>query len=98
MQESVFRFTFGQGVSWEDIQATLLLALWGSESLHGESLVALTAPHHLDETQRTCTIDATTLVGATVHRLFRGYLAREFGENSFQVERVPALAESEVCA
>lgn len=87
MTKELYRYSFPPHVPVEDIEATLLLALWGTESLHGESQVRLDAAHFLDPERRACVIDASTPVGRTVNRLFVGFLRREFGPDSFRVER-----------
>jgi hypothetical protein len=91
MTKELYRYSFPPHVSVEDIEATLLLALWGAESLHGESQVRLDATHLLDRDRRACVIDAATPVGRDVNRLFVGFVRREFGEDGFRVERVDAV-------
>lgn len=88
MTREVYRYTFAAGVPLEDIEASLLLAIWSAQSLHGEAQVRLDAAHHLDAPGRACVIDAGTPVGRDFNRLFVGYLQREFGEDGFRVERV----------
>jgi len=95
MAKELYRYNFPPHVSVEDIEATLLLALWGGESLHGESQVRLDASHFLDADRRACVIDAGTPVGRDVNRLFVGYVRREFGNDAFQVERVDAVRDQE---
>jgi hypothetical protein len=75
----------------EEVEATLLLAIWGTESLHGEAQTRLDAGHFLDRDRRACAIDAGTPVGRDVNRLFVGFLGREFGPESFHVERLVDL-------
>jgi hypothetical protein len=88
MSQSLYRYRFAHEVPLEEIEATLLLALFAAESLHGEAQVRLDAAHYLDKEQRTCIIDAVTPVGQDLNRLFIGFLSREFGADTFQVERV----------
>jgi hypothetical protein len=88
MSKELYRYSFPPHVPVEDIEATLLLALWGAESLHGESQVRLDAAHFLDPDRRACVIDSGTPVGRDVNRLFVGFVRREFGTDSFRVERV----------
>ncbi|GIW90021.1 MAG: hypothetical protein KatS3mg109_0453 [Pirellulaceae bacterium] len=90
MSKELYRYTFGPHVPLEEIEATLLLALWGAESLHGEIQVRLDAAHFLDPDRRACVIDAGTTVGRDVNRLFIGFVQREFGNDAFRVERVEA--------
>ena len=72
----------------EEIEASLVLAVMATESLHGESQVRLDASDYLDPTARACVIDAGTAVGRDFNRLFVGFVRREFGEDAFRVERV----------
>ncbi|MFL5240598.1 MAG: hypothetical protein ACJ8FY_00695 [Gemmataceae bacterium] len=95
MATEVYRYTFLPPVQVEDVEATLLLALWGAESLYGESQVRLDATHFLDAEQRACVIDAGTLVGRDVNRLFIGFVRREYGTGSFRVERVNGLPQEQ---
>jgi hypothetical protein len=91
MTKELYRYSFPPHVPVEDIEATLLLALWGAESLHGESQVRIDAAHFLDPDRRACIIDAGTPVGQDVNRLFVGFVRREFGDDAFRVERVDAI-------
>jgi hypothetical protein len=88
MSRTLYRYLFTAEVPLEEIEATLLLVLFAAESLHGEAQVRLDAAHQLDKEQHSCLIDATTLVGQDFNRLFTGFLAREFGADAFQVERL----------
>ena len=91
MNRELYRYTFKPDVSPEDLDASLLLAIMGTESLHGEAQVRLDAAHFFDHDKRVCVIDASTPVGRDVNRLFAGFLSREFGANAFEVERVDHL-------
>jgi hypothetical protein len=98
MDSEVYRYTFPPHVPVEDIEATLLLALWGAESLFGESQVRMDAAHYLDADRRTCVIDASTPVGRDVNRLFVGFVRREYGDDSFRVERVKGVVQEQAQA
>ena len=101
MTKELYRYEFQPDVPLEEVEASLLLALMASESLHGESQVRLDASHFLDPDRRACLIDAGTLVGRDFNRLFIGFLRREFGEDSFGVARVDSASQpepQEVCA
>jgi hypothetical protein len=88
MTRELYLYHFPPPVPLEEVEATLLLALWGTESLHGESQARLDAAHFLDRDRRACVIDAGTPVGRDLNRLFVGFIRREFGEDAFRVERV----------
>ena len=101
MIKDVYRYGFQPCVPLEEVEASLLLALMATESLHGEAQVRLDAAHYLDVDQRACVIEAGTPVGRDINRLFVGFLRREFGEDAFHVERVDAVPQhesQEVCA
>ena len=88
MRKELYHYVFAPDVPVEEIEASLLLAVLGTESLHGESQVRMDAAHYFKPAKRTCVIDAGTPVGRDFNRLFVGFLRREFGEDSFQVERL----------
>ena len=88
MEIYIFRYVFDASNAFSEIETSLLLALLATESLHGESQVRLEAAHALDAKSRTCVIDADGDVGRDLNRLFVGFVRREFGEDTFRVERV----------
>jgi hypothetical protein len=94
MAGELYRYVFNADVPAEEIEASLLLALFGAESLHGEAQVRLDAAHTFDAKTRTCVIDAETAVGKDLSRLFVGFIGREFGEDSFCVERMNHTAQA----
>jgi hypothetical protein len=87
----IYRYVFRAHVCLEDVECTLLLALWGIESIHGESQVCLDAGHYFDPEKRACVIDASTPVGRDLNRLYVGFLRRELNQEDFRVERVERL-------
>jgi len=102
MPKETYRYQFSEGVSLRDIEETLLLAVLAAESLHGPSRVRMDAGYCLEERKRTCVVDAGTEVGRDISRIFTGLATREFGEDSFQVERIegpskPQQAEAARC-
>lgn len=88
MKRDVYRYAFVAEIPLEEVEASLLLAVLATESLHGEAQTRLDAAHYLDPLKRACVIDAGTLVGRDLNRLFTGFLAREFGADSFTVQHV----------
>lgn len=88
MPKEMYRYAFTADVPLEEIEASLLLAVFATESLHGESQVRLDVTHFLDTDRRACVVDAGTAAGRDFNRLFVGFIRREFGEDTFQVERV----------
>jgi hypothetical protein len=91
MTKELYRYKFDASVSLEDVEASLMLAILATESLHGEAQVRLDAAHLFDADRRACVIDAGTAVGRDLNRLFAGFVTREFGADSFEVERVNQL-------
>ena len=88
MTKDLYRYAFTAEVPIEEVEASLLLAVLATESLHGEAQTRLDAAHYLDPAKRACVIDAGTPVGRDLNRLFTGFLSREFGADMFVVERV----------
>ena len=86
--KELYRYVFLEDVPIEDIEASLLLAILATESLHGEAQVRLDVAHFLNPAKRACVIDAGTPVGRDLNRLFTGLMGREFGADAFTVERV----------
>jgi hypothetical protein len=82
-----YRYSFAPEVPAAEVEATLLLALFAVEALHGEAQVRLDAAHALDPGGRACVIDAASVVGRDLNRVFVGFLRREFGAGAFRVER-----------
>ena len=90
MRREVFRYTFNEGVSMQDVEETLLLAVLAVGSLYGESSVRLDATCTMDADRRGCVVDGSTHVGRAISRVFTGFASREFGEDSFTVRRAHA--------
>ncbi len=88
MSRDLYRYTIAPEVPVEDVEASLVLALFAVESLHGEAQTKLDASHAFDADKRSCVIDAGTPVGRDLNRVFVGFLRREFGEDSFTVDRI----------
>jgi hypothetical protein len=86
---SAYQYSFSQSVSLEDVESSLLLAVFATGSVHGEAQMLLDASHSFDPVARTLVIDATTEVGRDLNRIFAGFLRREFGAGTFSVTRLP---------
>ena len=87
MSAHIYRYEFNADVPLEDVEASLVLAILGTESLHGETEVQLCTSHYFDHQLRSCVIDSEGEVGNDLNRLFAGFLRREFGPESFSVKR-----------
>ncbi|WP_254508568.1 hypothetical protein [Anatilimnocola floriformis] len=92
MSGNAFRYDFGNDVPMEEVQASILLAVLGCESLHGETGVHLNATYSLDVAGRTCVVDVSNDVGSDLNRLFAGFVRREFGRGKFSVKRIEGLS------
>lgn len=90
MMREVYRYRFNDSVLPEDVEAALVLAIFGVEALHGEAQARLDARHVFDPSIRSCVIDASTVVGRHLNRLFAGYLSRELDADQFTVKRFEA--------
>jgi len=88
MPNRVYRYCFNNDVDPADVESSLVLAILACQSLHGEAQVQLDASHFWDAAMRTCVIDAGTVVGRDIARLFLGFLRREFQEDQYVVRRI----------
>ena len=88
MPHDVYRYQFADEIQLERVEATLMLAIAAAESLHGSAQVRLDVTHALDRDRRICVIDAGSDVSRDLNRLFTGFVEREFGPDSFRVERL----------
>jgi hypothetical protein len=86
------RYTFAPEVAVEDVEASLLLATFAVEALHGEAQVHLDAAHDFDAERRVLVIDGTTGTGRDLNRIFTNFLRREYGLGGFRTERIGAAA------
>ena len=87
MERQVYRYRVGKAVPFEEAEQTLALALLAVECLVGEAEARLDASLLVDQEKRTCVIDASTEVGRKVARVFTGLLAKQFGDDAFEVRR-----------
>ena len=88
MSREIYKYSFNEATDLDEAEASLVLAFFGAEALHGEAQVQLDASHAFDRELRTCVIDAGTVVGRDLNRLFMGYLRHEFGSGQFTVKRL----------
>ncbi|MDB5334994.1 MAG: hypothetical protein JWN70_613 [Planctomycetaceae bacterium] len=91
MQPALFKYKFSEQIPMDEVEGAFVLALFGTEALHGESETRLLAEHAMNISKRSCVIDATTPLGMDLNRLFVAFLNRELGEDAFAVERVADL-------
>ena len=88
MERTIYRYLFRPEVPKVEVEASLLLALIAVEGLHGEAQTRLDAGHAIGGPFGACVIDATTPVGNDLAKVFTAFLRREFGEDSFRIERL----------
>lgn len=88
MSRDVYRYRFTQGPPFPDVLATLDLAVIAIQSLHGEARSRLDVRFSHDAGKRAIVIDASTTVGQELNEVFVGFARLEFGEKTFQIERV----------
>ena len=95
MNREIHRYEFEATVPADEIESTLLLAVLAVEGLHGTSRVRLDAKYSVDTDKHACVVDADTVVGQDISRIFTGYAIREFGEAAFTVSRVERMPKTE---
>ena len=88
MDTNAYRYEFPPGVPMDEVEDTLMLSALAVECLHGRSQLRLDGAFRLDKPGRSCRVDARSHIGRRIARIFTGFLAREFGEHGFTVQRV----------
>jgi hypothetical protein len=94
MTNPLYRYSFDGDVPLEDIESAMVLAIFGTETLHGAARTRLESAHYLDREKRLLVLDAGTQVGRDLSRLFTGFLLRELGPDAFRVEQVRGTSEA----
>ncbi len=87
--DGVYRFQFKHDVPSKDIEEHLFWAVFNAESVFGKPNVRLDASFLFEKEKKVCVIDKSTEVGQHIARVFTSLVTREFGEESFTVERLP---------
>lgn len=98
MERTLYRYTFRPEVPKAEVEASLVLALIAVEGLHGEAQTRLDAGHTIGNRFSACVIDGSTPVGRDLAKVFTAFLRREFGEDSFRIERVQPRQHQEARA
>lgn len=88
MFRDCYRFEFSNKIEPSDIDDLLHLAIFSASSIHGESATLLDVRYRFESGGRTCIIDASTAIGREVARIFTGYIAEEFDEGGFSIQRM----------
>ena len=89
MSDTAYCYRFQASVSMCEVEATLLLAVWGTESLHPGSNLDHSLLYEIQTPSRLCVIFTDTPAGHDLNRLFSGYLRREFGPGAWTLSRQP---------
>ena len=95
MKEFIYRYQFKKGAPMLEVELTLQLAVLAAECLHGEARVRLDGGYSISEEKLAIVVDAGTPVGRDICRIFTGLAIKEFGEDSFKVERIVRDREKE---
>ncbi len=83
---SIYRYEIAEvGPDITEVSMTLILSLIAVSSLHGMAQCRLDVRYFIDD--RTYDLDASTPCGRDLCILFTGFLAKEFGDDSFKVSR-----------
>ncbi|MCK9554992.1 hypothetical protein M0R36_04145 [bacterium] len=82
----VCRFKFKQKVSKEQIEELITFAVISAECTYGQAKVRLNASYLASDSKAV--IDVSSPVGEHIAEIFTGLLIRDYGEQSFDVERV----------
>ena len=88
MTPEIYRYEFKSHVEMEEVKASLLLSVIASEGMLGRAQITLDSAFRLDEEKRMCVLDGSTPSGRAIALVFTALLQREFGEDSFRVERI----------
>lgn len=94
MTRTIYRYTFDPKVDADDVEASLLLAVFAAEGLHGAARVRMDGSFLFVAKRRVCVIDATRRVGRTIATIFTSFALREFGADAVRVERIRKTAEA----
>lgn len=98
MTKDIYRYLFRPEVPRAEVEASLFLALIAVEGLHGEAQTRLDAANVTGGILGTCVIDGSTAVGRDLATVFTAFLRREFGDDSFRVERLQPRQSQEAGA
>ena len=86
--QMVYKYRFNRQVSLQEVEDSLMLAELAAECLHGRATMKLDAAFCIDRLNRACVVDGSCKIGQDIACIFTGFLAKEFGEEAFRVERV----------
>lgn len=84
----VYRFQFKNKIPSKVVEETLYWAVFNAESVFGKPKVRLDASFLFDKEKNICVIDKSTEVGKHIAQVFTSLISKEYGEDSFKVERI----------
>ncbi|MEX2388093.1 MAG: hypothetical protein WD534_09455 [Phycisphaeraceae bacterium] len=87
MALSGYRYIFDRGVCFSEVCDTLHMALLAVTSMHGQTRVRLECAFECDEPAHAVVIDAASELGRQLNEIFSGFVAREFGDDAFVIQR-----------
>ncbi len=90
LRPKIYQYKFEPEVPMLDVETSLVLSVLAVESLKGKSRLRLEADYNVNRNERTAKVSAGTEVGESIARIFTGFIALEFGGESFKVEMTPA--------
>ncbi|MCG3204974.1 MAG: hypothetical protein KCHDKBKB_01691 [Elusimicrobia bacterium] len=90
MDNGVYKFTFLENIPIKEIEECLFWSGFNTESIFGKARFRLDGSFHLDRPRKFVVIDKSTDVGKHLAQIFTSVISREFGEESFRVERLLA--------
>lgn len=95
MNEYVYRFRFDDGPRMLEVEETYFLSTFAAEGLYGEARVRMDTGYSISKEKRAIVIDASTAVGRAVCSIFTALAIKEFGANSFSLDRIPRRRDKE---
>lgn len=94
MTRTIYRYTFDPKVDADDVEASLLLAVFAAEGLHGAARVRMDGSFLFVAKRRVCVVDASNRVGRTIATIFTSFVLREFGAGAVKVEKIRRAADA----
>lgn len=88
MARDIYRYSFGDKIPMGEAEESLMLAVLAAECIHGHSALRLAGAFVFDPAKRSCVIDGSTEIGRHIAAIFTGFLGKQFGDESFRVERL----------
>jgi len=94
MERDLYRYSFDDKIPMGEAEESLMLAVLATECIHGHSALRLASAFLFDPAKRSCVIDGSTEIGRHIAAIFTGFLGKQFGDESFRVERIAKHREA----